>query len=164
MNPFASGVVGPALLQTGPWDGNMCNGSRDCIPQAGTTSKLDAIADQNVMYRAAYRSFGDHESLVINHTVDATGTDTAGIRWYQIDNLQDSPVIVAGATTYSPDATNRWMGTSRWTVMGTSLWVQRLCQRSVSVHPIRGQARDGSNRPDGTRRNRANGSGVTVRG
>jgi hypothetical protein len=104
-----SGVFGPVVLQTGPWDGDMCSASRDCIPQPGTPTRLDAAANQSVMYRAAYRNFGNREALVINHTVDATGTDLAAVRWYEIDDLQGSPFLAQGAT-HSPDATNRWMG------------------------------------------------------
>ena len=38
------------------------------------------MADR-LMYRLQYRNFGSHESLVVNHTVDADGTDHAGLRW-----------------------------------------------------------------------------------
>jgi hypothetical protein len=46
----------------------MCGGSRDCIPQPGTTTKVDAIAE-HLMYRLAYRNLGTHQSLVLNHTL-----------------------------------------------------------------------------------------------
>ena len=39
-------------------------GGGTCIPQSGTTQKLDSLADR-LMYRLAYRNFGDHESLVV---------------------------------------------------------------------------------------------------
>ena len=51
---------------------------------------VDALSDR-LMYRLQYRNFGDHESLVVNHTVDADGADHAGIRWYEIRN----PGVVA---------------------------------------------------------------------
>ena len=47
-----------------------CSGGGTCIPQSGTTQKLDSLADR-LMYRLAYRNFGDHESLVVNHSVTA---------------------------------------------------------------------------------------------
>ena len=46
--------------------------SRNCLPQPGTTATIDAMSDR-LMYRLQYRNFGDHESLVVNHTVDADG-------------------------------------------------------------------------------------------
>ena len=110
MDPSASGVQGPAVLQTGPWDGDMCGGSHSCIPQAQTPTLLDPAANQSVMYRAAYRNFGDHEALVVNHTVDATGTDKAGVRWYEIGDLQAAPFIAQGSTYSPPDDLHRWMG------------------------------------------------------
>ena len=60
---------------------NLACGGGTCIPQSGTTQKLDSLGDR-LMYRLAYRNFGDHESLVVNHTVKA-GTAT-GVRWYEV--------------------------------------------------------------------------------
>src|SRR6266550_4684996 len=39
------------------------------IPQPPPGVAVDAISDR-LMYRLAYRNFGDHESLVMNHTVN----------------------------------------------------------------------------------------------
>ena len=36
------------------------------------------------MYRLAYRNFGTHESLVVNHSVVAGSG--GGVRWYEIQN------------------------------------------------------------------------------
>ena len=54
-----------------------------CIPQPGTSVKLDTLNDR-LMYRMAYRNFGDHEAMVVNHSVDADGADHAGVRWYEL--------------------------------------------------------------------------------
>src|SRR5437868_8311140 len=43
-------------------------------------------------YRVAYRNFGDHESIVLDHTVNATGHQ-AGVRWYEIRNVTTSPAL-----------------------------------------------------------------------
>ena len=96
-------------LATAAFDSNMCNGARTCIPQQGTTAKLDAIADR-AMYRAQYRNFGGYETIVMNHTVDATGTDRAGIRWYELRNTGGAGWGINQQSTFSPDATHRWMG------------------------------------------------------
>jgi len=66
------------------------------------------------MYRLAYRNFGDHEALVVNHSVKVSGnkhSQVVGVRWYELRN----PNGASGATvfqqgTFAPDSDNRWMG------------------------------------------------------
>src|SRR5438132_4188627 len=77
-----------------------------CIPQSGTTQRLDSLADR-VMYRLAYRNFGDHEALVVNHSVTA-GSST-GVRWYEL-RPSGGNLTVFQQGTYAPDASYRWMG------------------------------------------------------
>src|SRR5215472_16160323 len=84
-----------------------CNGGT-CISQLGTNQKLDSLADR-LMYRLAYRNFGDHEALVVNHSVTA-GTGT-GIRWYEIRSPGASPVVFQQGT-FAPDSSFRWMGSA----------------------------------------------------
>jgi hypothetical protein len=79
-----------------------------CIPQLGTNQKLDSLADR-LMYRLAYRNFGDHEALVVNHSVTA-GTGT-GIRWYEIRSPGTTPVVFQQGT-FAPDSSFRWMGSA----------------------------------------------------
>src|SRR6266550_4204822 len=63
-----------------------CTSSRLCIPQPGTTEKIDHLGyRQRPLFRLAYRNFGDHESLVTNQSVNAgAGPNGAvsGVRWY----------------------------------------------------------------------------------
>jgi hypothetical protein len=92
-----------------PFDSNVCGYSRACIPQPGG-ARVDAIADR-LMYRLAYRNFGDHEALVVNHTVDVDGADHAGIRWYEIRNPAGVPLLYQ-AGTFAPDAAQRFMGSA----------------------------------------------------
>jgi hypothetical protein len=100
-----------ALLPTSPFDSNMCGGLRNCITQPGTSVKIDAIADR-LMYRLQYRNFGDHESLVTNHTVDANGADRGGVRWYEIRNPGGTPSIYQQGTFAPADTLSRWMGSA----------------------------------------------------
>ena len=80
-----------------------CNGSGGvCIPQPGTTQQLDSLGDR-LMYRLAYRNFGDHESLVVNQSVTA-GT-TTGVRWYELRDPGAATPTVYQQGTYAPDAT-----------------------------------------------------------
>jgi hypothetical protein len=87
-----------------------CNGGT-CIPQSGTSQKLDSLADR-LMFRLAYRNFGTSESLVVNHSV-TTGTthkDThTGVRWYEIRSPGASPTV-RQQSSFSPDSSYRWMG------------------------------------------------------
>ena len=109
-NPSASSFTRAAVLLTEPFDSNMCGYARNCIPQPGTTAKVDALADR-LMYRLQYRNFGDHESLVVNHTVDADGTDHGAIRWYELRDPSGTPFIYQQGP-YAPDSDNRWMGSA----------------------------------------------------
>ncbi len=88
-----------------------CSG-RACIPQPGTTNKLDHLGyRQRPMHRAAYRNFGDHEAIVTNQSVEASAT-MSGIRWWEIRSPNSSPVIYQEGT-YAPgttDGIHRWMG------------------------------------------------------
>jgi hypothetical protein len=59
------------------------------------------------MYRLVYRNFGDHESLVVSHTV-AAGAGAA-IRWYELRIANGKPSVFQQGT-FAPDATTyRWM-------------------------------------------------------
>ena len=88
-------------------------GAFNCIPQPIVPSSeyLDAVGDR-LMHRLAYRNFGDHESLVMNHTVDAgtdnSGNPIAGVRWYEVRDPGGTPNLYQQGT-YNPDSTSRWM-------------------------------------------------------
>jgi hypothetical protein len=83
-----------------------CSGGGACIPQSGTSTKLDSLADR-LMYRLAYRNFGDHESLVVNHSV--TAGSSVGVRWYELRNPNATPTVYQQGT-FAPDSSYRWMG------------------------------------------------------
>jgi hypothetical protein len=86
----------------------LCPATSSCVPQAGTSVKLDGLADRE-MFRSAYRNFGDHEALVGNMSVNA-GAGVAGVRWWEINHVTSGTPAFAQQATYSPDATHRWMG------------------------------------------------------
>ena len=88
----------------------LCPTTRGCVPQPGTTVRLDGIGDR-LMYRLAYRKFSDgHESVVGNFSVSSGGV--AGIRWFELRNVSSGPVTVYQESTYQPDTTWRWMGSA----------------------------------------------------
>jgi hypothetical protein len=103
--PVNSTFSGPSAIPVASFSA-ACSGGGTCIPQYATTNRLDSLADR-LMYRLAYRNFGDHESLVVDHSV-AAGT-SVGIRWYELRNPSGTPTVYQ-QSTYAPDATYRWMG------------------------------------------------------
>jgi hypothetical protein len=102
--PANSSLTGPTTIPVAAFT-PLCNGGT-CVPQPGTTTQLDSLADR-LMYRLAYRNFGDHESLVVNHSV-AVGSG-GGIRWYEIQSPNGTPNVVQ-QSTFAPDGNFRWMG------------------------------------------------------
>ncbi len=84
------------------------SGSRSCISQPGTSQKIDAIGDR-LMYRVPYRNINGHETVVLNHTVDA-GSGRTGIRWYEVHDIGTAPSIYQQGTYAPSDTESRWMG------------------------------------------------------
>lgn len=99
-------ITGPTNLPVAAFAA-ACGGGT-CVPQLGTNQKLDSLADR-LMYRLAYRNFGDHEALVVNHSV-TVGT-SVGVRWYEIRSPGSSPTVFQQGT-FAPDANFRWMGSA----------------------------------------------------
>ena len=87
----------------------LCSTTRSCVPQAGTTNRVDGIGDR-LMFRLAYRNFGDHEAVVGNYSVSSGGV--SGVRWFELRNVTAGPVTVFQESTYQPDTTWRWMGSA----------------------------------------------------
>src|SRR5438105_524747 len=102
--PSNSTFAGPAAIPVTPFS-QACGGGT-CIPQPGTTQQLDSVGDR-LMFRLAYRNFGDHESLVVNHSVMAGSS--VGVRWYEIRSPNATPTVFQQGT-FSPDSQYRWMG------------------------------------------------------
>jgi hypothetical protein len=103
-NPSNSTFTGPTVINVAAFS-PLCAGGT-CVPQPGTTQQLDSLADR-LMYRLAYRNFGSHESLAVNHSVVAGSG--GGVRWYEIQNPSGTPVV-AQQSSFAPDSNYRWMG------------------------------------------------------
>ena len=110
-NPANATLTGPASIPVNTFT-PACGGGT-CIPQPGTNTKLDSLADR-LMYRLAYRHFADgHESLVVNHSVRVTTTkrnEVDGVRWYEVQGLSATPVVYQQGTFAPNDGVSRWMG------------------------------------------------------
>jgi len=106
VTPASSTFTGPISIPgAAPFQGP-CIDIPECIPQPGTTQKLDALGDR-LMYRLAYRNFGNHESIVATHTVVGAAGNT-GVRWYEVRSPNTAPTIYQQGT-FAPDPDNRWM-------------------------------------------------------
>jgi hypothetical protein len=137
-----------ASLATSAFNSNLCNYSRNCIPQPGRRSpKIDALSDR-LMYRLQYRKFADHESLVTNHSVNV-GSNRAGVRWYEIRNPHTAPVIFQQGTFAPADTLNRWMGSVAMDKDG-NLGVGYSVSNSTTYPSIRFSGRLAADPPDGT--------------
>jgi hypothetical protein len=99
-----------------------CNGSgQDCVRQPGARNpeKLDTVGER-LMFRLAYRRFSDHESLLVNHSVDTGAPQPrTGIRWYEIRDPNSVRPTVFQQSTYAPDTKHRWMGSVGMDKMGS---------------------------------------------
>jgi uncharacterized repeat protein (TIGR01451 family) len=103
----------PISIPVADFSSNLCNFGNDraCLPQKESADNLDAIPDR-LMNRLAYRNFGDHESLVMNHSVAVGDTPNhAGVRWYELRDPNGTP-LVNQQSTYAPDGEHRWMGSA----------------------------------------------------
>src|SRR5262245_12257720 len=106
VTPGNSTFAGPTSI-TVPAFAEACGATGTCIPQNGGTN-LDSLSDR-LMYRAAYRNFGDHEAIVVNHAV--TAGSSVGVRWYELRGVTTTPTLFQSGT-FAPDATFRWMGSA----------------------------------------------------
>lgn len=109
---WSSGSSSFSRRQTIPvaaFDADLCGGSRSCIPQRSSTARLDPIPDR-LMYRLAYRTLDGTPTLLLDHSVDADGSDRAGIRWYQLAQGGDGEWSIRQQATWAPrDGVSRWM-------------------------------------------------------
>jgi hypothetical protein len=113
--PIADYIASACQIENGP---NDCSPEKLNPPQA--PQYLDVLGDR-LMFRLVYRNFGDHESLILNHTADtppdpSTGVARNGVRWYEVRGLSSTAVVFQQGT-FAPlqDPANplwRWMGSA----------------------------------------------------
>ena len=110
----------------------LCATTRNCVPQLGGTGSnaIDGIGDR-LMFRLAYRNFGDHESLVGNYTVKAN--NVAGVRWFELRGISAGPVTVFQESTYQPDTDWRWLGSVAMDSAGNL--AVGFSASSTTIHP-----------------------------
>jgi len=118
-DPSKSNIKGPLNLNPAPFETKVCWGNNnlfDCIEQPSPGSPRITALENIVMYRAPYRNFGTHESIVFNHVTDVSGQVGEGgdaqVRWYELRRKPGGSWSIFQQGTHAPDLkTNRFMGT-----------------------------------------------------
>jgi hypothetical protein len=131
--PLISAKSNPTRLAVAEFEPACQN--EECIPQKDTNQRLGTLSDR-LMYRLAYRKFADHESIVLTHTVAASGG--SGIRWYELrrDLALRGPeeeYKVWQQQTFAPDNLYRWLGSIAMDKEGNILLVYN--SSSATSHP-----------------------------
>jgi hypothetical protein len=109
--PSASTFTQAASLPTAPFNYTVCGWFNfNCAPQPGTGTRLDVVSEWP-MWRAAYRRMGADEVLVGSFAVDVTGTNRAGIRWFELRN-QGAGWTLRQEGTHAPDTDHRYMSSA----------------------------------------------------
>ncbi len=124
-----SQLSGPIPIPVQPFSPACSN--INCIDQRDTSNRLTALSDR-LMYRAAYRNFGGHESLTLNHTI-IFALRYASVRWYELRNLSSLMPTVYQQGTYVPTFIHRWMGNVAMDNLGDIVAAYNFSSRTL--HP-----------------------------
>ena len=100
-NPNNTTLTGPTAVSVPSYS------QASSVPQKNTTQRLDALSGFS-MYRLAYRNFGDHESLVTNHSVNVNGR--AAVRWYEFRKPSSPTLFQSGNIKHK--TLHNWMGSA----------------------------------------------------
>lgn len=100
-------LTGPERIPVAPYR-YLCGGQlTECVPQPGTTRRLDAQGDK-LMPRLVYRQFAAHGTMVATHSIN-TANGAGGVRWYELRVSPEGPVRVRQQGTFAPDSLFRWL-------------------------------------------------------
>jgi len=111
-SPTSSTFTELSIVPSAGYDSRMCGFFQaTCVPQPGGGERLDPL-DELQMYRAQYRHFAAHDSLLINTTVDATGHNLAGIRWAELRRVAGAWSLHQEGTYAPAGGDHRWMGSA----------------------------------------------------
>ncbi|MGH6890409.1 MAG: hypothetical protein ACREHF_14650 [Rhizomicrobium sp.] len=118
-NPNKSSFTGPNTIAV-PNFNEACDGFSNCIPQPAGGEDVEGLGDR-LMFRLAYRNFGDHEAMVVAHNVapGAGSSAQSAMRWYE---LRATPAGSAFALyqsgTYQNKTDSLWMGSAAMDKVG----------------------------------------------
>ena len=109
-NPQKSSFKGPHVIRVPNYillcnDGNIFA----CVPQPKPGEKVDSLSGL-LMFRLAYRNFGDHESMVVPHAVKPGkgSAATVATRWYELRSTGGDFTLYQSGTFQNP-TDNVWM-------------------------------------------------------
>lgn len=106
-HPGNSRVSGPFAVPVAPYH-YLCNGQlTSCVPQPGTSQRLDAQGDK-LMQRVVYRRRGAQQSILAVHSVNTKGGG-GGVRWYEFRLDGNASVQLYQQGTYAPSGGFRWL-------------------------------------------------------
>ncbi len=106
-DPANTKADGPDKIKVAPYH-YLCGGQlTNCVPQPGTSTRLDAQGDK-IMARLVYRRIGNRESVVAVHSVN-TSKGGGGVRWYEFRVDKNRAVKLYQQGTFAPDSLYRWM-------------------------------------------------------
>ena len=109
-NPKSSTFSGPHGISVPAY--SLACGGANCIPQPSPGAILDSLGDR-LMFRLAYRNFGDHEAMVAVHSV-APGSGSsaaAATRWYELRATPPGGAFTLFQSgTFQDESTSLWMG------------------------------------------------------
>lgn len=110
-DPDNSTFDGPFDINLAPFESNLCGyGLFDCLeqPNGALISAIHTV----IMNKIQYRNFGDYESILLNFSVDVTGSDVAGVRWVELRKEADAAwYLYQEGTMNLEDGLSRFMGT-----------------------------------------------------
>ena len=112
-HPKKSTFTGPHNIKV-PSFSFACGGFGNCIPQPPPGEQVEGLGDR-LMFRLAYRNFGDHESMVVAHNVNPGGSSKAvsAMRWYEVRATPPGkPFTMYQAGTFQNQSTSLWMGST----------------------------------------------------
>jgi hypothetical protein len=107
-DPSKTSVSPPQKIPVAPYH-YLCDGQlSNCVSQPGTERRLDSQGDK-LIQGLAYRNFGDHESILAEHSVATVGGG-GGVRWYEFRLNKDRNPALYQQATYAPGGLYRWLG------------------------------------------------------
>jgi len=111
-HPKKSTFTGPNNISVPSY--SLACGGGACIPQPSGGELVDSLGDR-LMYRNAYRNFGDHESMVFTHSVGpGSGSKAASaVRWYELRATPPgSTFTLYQSGTYQNKTQSLWMAST----------------------------------------------------
>jgi hypothetical protein len=112
-----AGVNGSMPISVPAFNLAFCSSGTLCVPQPGTTARLDTLGDR-LMYRLAHFDDGEgKQHFLVTHSVN--NTTAVAARWYEFRAREGSTSLSLHQSGQTPDDGHyRWMGSVAMDKMG----------------------------------------------